>query len=168
MTDLVAAEAGVRQLHARYADAVWRKDYASFADCFCEDAEWRIAGTVLRGRAPIAAALEQMMGAFERVLLRFGTPVLDLADGAVAARTWVTEARAFKAAPPSYTVGLYYERIRFDGGAWRFGWRLFQLHYVGPPDLSGPVFDQPDYGAAPAMPPADGPTWNSAELLARG
>ncbi len=44
MTDLAAADNGIRQLHARYADAVWRKDYPSFGDCFTEDCEWRIAG----------------------------------------------------------------------------------------------------------------------------
>lgn len=44
MTDFSATEAAIRQLHALYADAVWRKDYESFGDCFTEDAEWRISG----------------------------------------------------------------------------------------------------------------------------
>ena len=168
MTDFVAAEAGVRQLHARYADAVWRKDYAAFADCFAENAEWRIAGVVLRGRAPIQAALEAMMGDFERVLISFRNPVLEVGQGVAAGRTYVTEDRAFRNAPPSSTIGLYYERFVDQGDRWRFSWRLFQLHYVGPPDMSGRFFDQPDYGPPPAMPPADAPTFSSAALLARG
>ena len=50
MTDFLAAESGIRQLHARYLDAVWRKDFDAFGDCFAENAEWRIGGKILRGR----------------------------------------------------------------------------------------------------------------------
>ena len=57
MTDFAATEAAIRQLHARYVDAVWRKDYVAFGDCFTTDAEWRIAGMVLHGRAEIVATL---------------------------------------------------------------------------------------------------------------
>ena len=32
MIDEVRGEAGIRQLHARYADAVFRKDFAAFGD----------------------------------------------------------------------------------------------------------------------------------------
>ena len=44
MTDLVVADCAIRQLHARYIDAVWRKDIDAFVDCFAEDAEWKIGG----------------------------------------------------------------------------------------------------------------------------
>jgi hypothetical protein len=153
-------------LQARYADAVFRKDYAAFADCFTADAEWRIAGAVLTGRVAIRGALERIMGDFERVVMTFGPPALEVGRGEVAARTYVIEQRAFRTAPPSMTVGRYYERVVRDGDAWRFRWRLFQLLYVGPPDLSGDLFDHPDYGPPPGMPPADAPTFSSAALLA--
>src|SRR5688500_9786869 len=39
---LLAAE-GIRQLHARYIDAVLRVDYDAFRACWTEDAEWRIS-----------------------------------------------------------------------------------------------------------------------------
>lgn len=32
LTDFIAAESGIRQLQARYADAVWCKDYEAFGD----------------------------------------------------------------------------------------------------------------------------------------
>ena len=47
MSDFVAAEAGIRQLHARFVDAVWRKDADAFAECFAHDGEWKIAGLEL-------------------------------------------------------------------------------------------------------------------------
>ena len=33
MTDFLMAEAGIRQLHSRYIDSVYRKDFAAFGDC---------------------------------------------------------------------------------------------------------------------------------------
>ena len=39
MTEFVIAESGIRQLHARYIDAVWRKDADAFANCFAEHGE---------------------------------------------------------------------------------------------------------------------------------
>jgi ketosteroid isomerase-like protein len=164
MTDFVAAEAGIRELHARYGDAVWRRDYAAFADCFTEDAEWRIAGMVLRGRTQIASTLERLMGNLHRVLMTFRTPILDVGNGVASGRTYVTEQSAFKNGRPGTTIGLYYERFIRQGDRWRFTWRLFQLHYMGPADLTGAFFDQADYGPPPAMPPRDAPTHNYSGL----
>ena len=44
MTDLIAADVGIRQLHARFADAVWRQDDVEFSGCFASDGLWKIAG----------------------------------------------------------------------------------------------------------------------------
>ena len=155
MSDFLAAEAGIRQLHARYGDAVWRKDYAAFADCFTEDAEWRIAGKVNRGRAEIVGFLEQAMSNFHRVIMTFRTPIIALGEGAADVRTYVTEQNGFKSGRPGSTIGTYYERLVEQGGVWRRAWALYQLHYMGPADLTGDFFEQPDYGPPPAMPPRD-------------
>lgn len=155
MSDFLAAEAGVRQLHARYVDAVWRKDYAAFADCFTEDAEWRIAGKVHRGRQEIAGFLQLAMVNFHRVIMTFRTPIIELREGRVDARTYVTENNGFKDGRPGSTIGTYYERLVEQGGVWRRAWALYQLHYMGPADLTGSFFEQPDYGPPPAMPPLD-------------
>jgi ketosteroid isomerase-like protein len=164
MTDLATAEAAIRQLHARYVDAVWRKDYPAFADCFTADAEWRIAGMVLRGRAEIAATLERLMENFTRVLMTFRTPVLEVGQGVATGRTYVTEQNAFRNGRAGNSIGLYYERFVDEGDRWRFSWRLFQLHYLGPADLSGDFFEQPDYGPPPAMPPLDAVPANHSGL----
>lgn len=164
MTDFIVAETAIRQLHARYVDAVWRKDFAAFGDCFTEDAEWRIAGMVLRGRPEIVATLERLMTNFHRVVMTFRTPIIEVGNGTATGRTYVTEQNAFKSGRPGSTVGTYYERFIDQGDRWRFTWRLFQLHYIGPPDLSAPFFEQADYGPPPAMPPLDAPTYNYSGL----
>lgn len=164
MADFLAAEAGIRQLHARYVDAVWRRDYQAFADCFCEDAEWRIAGQVHRGRPEIVAFLERAMRNFDRVFMTFGTPVIELGEGTANARTYVTERSGFKTGRPGSTIGLYYERLVDDGARWRRAWALYQLHYMGPADLNGSFFEQPDYGPPPAMPPLDATPANYSRI----
>ena len=44
MSTFAEVECAIRQLHARYADSVWRADYDVFGNCFMEDAEWRVGG----------------------------------------------------------------------------------------------------------------------------
>jgi hypothetical protein len=164
VTDFIVAETAIRQLHARYTDAVWRKDYVAFGDCFTQDAEWRIAGMILRGRTQIVAALERLMPNFHRVLMTFRTPILEVGNGTASGRTYVSEQNGFKNGRPGTTMGIYYERFIDQGDRWRFTWRLFQLHYMGPPDLSGSFFQQADYGPPPGMPDLEAPTYNYSGL----
>ena len=162
MTDLIVAEAHIRQLQARYTDAVWRHDYAAFANCFTEDGEWRISGMVLRGRTQIEATITRILDNFHRVLISFGTPILTVGNATAQGRTYVTEKCAWKSGERSVSIGRYYERYVEDGSEWRFAWRLFQLHYRGPADLSGEYFDNPDFGAPPGMPDLNEATTNHA------
>lgn len=164
MTDQVAVETAIRQFHALYTDAVWRKDYDAFGDCFTEDAEWRIAGMVLSGRPAIVDNLKRLMPSFRRVLMTFRTPILTMGDGTATGRTYVTEQNAFVNGRPGCSIGIYYERFIDQGDRWRCSWRLFQLHYLGPADLTGEFFDNPDFGPPPAMPPLDAPTFNHSGM----
>jgi SnoaL-like domain len=60
--DFISADCGIRQLHARFADSVWRQDADEFSGCFGNDGEWKIAGMVMRGRTEIADACVRMLG----------------------------------------------------------------------------------------------------------
>lgn len=155
MSDFVAAECGIRQLHARYVDAVWRKDGEAFGDCFAEAAEWRVGGSVMQGRDGITEAMRGVFPLFRRILMTFRTPILEVGDGVASGRTYVSENSVFADGRPFAPIGIYFERFVRQGAVWRFQWRLFQTNYAGPPDLSGTFFDVPDYGAPPAMPPLD-------------
>jgi uncharacterized protein (TIGR02246 family) len=153
LTTFHLAESAIRQLHARCADAVWRKDGVAFADCFVEDGEWIIAGVHARGRAQIAAEFETFLNANERVLMQFGTPILSLDDRSAHGRTYITETIKTVDGRAMTTIGAYYEQFALTGGGWRFTKREFDLHYFGAPDLSGPFFDCPDRGPPPAVTP---------------
>lgn len=155
LEELQAVE-GVRQLHSRYVDAVFRKDYAAFGQCWSEQAEWRIAGRILRGRAEIVAFLEQAMANFHRVIMTFRNPFVELTGkGEARSRVYVTEQNGFRNGRPGATIGTYFEKLVEQDGRWLRSWALFQLHYMGPADLTGDYFDQPDYGPPPAFPPDD-------------
>jgi uncharacterized protein (TIGR02246 family) len=158
MTDLVVAECAVRQLHARYIDAVWRHDFDCFVDCFAEDAEWKVAGMHLRGRVQIRAGIEKFMAPMERTFMMFGTPILEVGDGTAIGRTYVREYNKAKNGETASTIGIYYERFVDQGDRWRFQWRQWMLQYIGPPDLSAPVNDCNDFGPPPGMPGPDDPT----------
>lgn len=156
MAEYAAVEARIRQLHARYADAVWRKDLAAFADCFAADAEWRIAGMVLEGREAIASTFGNIISDATRVFMAFQTPILEVTGvGRASARTMVSEQCRWNDGRCNLTLGRYFEHFVEEGGRWRFGWRLYQVLYTGPTDLSGDYFDEPDFGAPPGMPPRD-------------
>lgn len=158
MTDLAAADAGIRQLQSRYIDAVWRRDYDAFGDCFTADAEWRIAGRTLRGRQACIDFLAEFMPLFDRVRMTMQTPILSVADGSVTGRTDVFEHNILADRSRHITIGTYYDRFVEDGGRWRFASHFYQLYYIGPPDMSGDFHDVTDFGPPPAMPGAGATT----------
>lgn len=158
MTDFVVAECGIRQLHARFVDAVWRKDADAFANCFAVDGEWKIAGLHIRSRAEIGATFARLLAACAKVNILGGPPLLDIGEGTATGRITCTELAKMGDGSAAMSIGIYYDRYVEDGDRWLFQWRHFSLHYRGPVDLSGDLVDSPDYGPPPGMPGADEPT----------
>lgn len=158
MIDMTTTDAGIRQLHARFIDAVWRKDADAFAACFSATGDWKIAGLHLHGRSEIRETFGKLLGVCDRVMLVHGTPILDVVDGHVTGRLHVTEFAKMADGSAAMTMGVYYDRYVEESDRWRFEWRHFSLHYRGPSDLSADLVASPDYGPPPAMPGGDEPT----------
>jgi uncharacterized protein (TIGR02246 family) len=158
MTELIVADSGVRQLYARYIDAVWRKDAAAFGNCFAANGEWKIAGMHLRGRAEISATIARLLGGYERVLMTVSPPLLEVGTGKATGRVHCLEYAKFLDGTSVATIGVYYERYVEEEGHWRFQWRQWALQYRGPVDLSAQFVSSPEYGAFPNMPSPDEPT----------
>lgn len=167
MTDFTAAEAGIRELHARYTDAVWRQDAKAFAECFAQDGEWRIMGMALKGRPQIEETIAAILSRFTRVLISFRTPIIEVGEGTAFGRTYIDEKCAWKNGDTNISIGCYYERFVEQDGRWLFQWRLFQMFYRGDPDLSGTFFEVPDYGPPPGMPPLDAVPEDASSAIAR-
>jgi uncharacterized protein (TIGR02246 family) len=158
MTEFIVADSGVRQLYARYIDAVWRKDADAFGQCFAANGEWKIAGMHLRGRAEISAAIARLLGGYERVLMTVSAPVLEVGAGTATGRVHCLEYAKFLDGSSVATIGIYYERYVEEEGRWRFQWRQWALQYRGPVDLSAQFVNSPEYGPFPNMPGPDEPT----------
>ncbi len=151
MTRIQSIESDIRQLHARCADTVWRKDSEGFANCYTADGEWIIAGFHFRGRAEIARGFLQFLDLNQRVLMHFATPILTVDDTRVCGRTYVTEDIKTLDGRGLKTMGVYHENFARTGEQWLFERREFDTHYFGPPDFSGSLNDCPDRGP-PGMP----------------
>ena len=158
MTDLVTADCGIRQLHARFADAVFRKDADAFAGCFALAGEWKIAGMHIRGREEIRGKFDTLLSPCARVQILTGTPVLEIGDDGVTGRLQMTELAKMADGSSALTLGVYFDRYVEEDGRWRFAWRHFGLHYRGPVDLSAELVPCPDFGPPPGMPAAEEPT----------
>ena len=157
MTEFIAADSGIRQLYARYIDAVWRKDADAFGKCFAVNGEWRIAGMHLRGRAEISGAIARLLGGYKRVLMTVSAPVLEVGAGKAVGRVHCLEYAKFLDGTSVATIGIYYERYIEEEGHWRFQWRQWALQYRGPVDLSAQFVNSPEYGPFPNMPSPDEP-----------
>lgn len=157
MSEFVAAECAVRQLQARCVDAVWRRDTEAFADCFTEDAEWKIAGMRVRGRGEIAATFDALKATWERILMSFGAPILEVGAAMAFGRTPFAEMIKYSDHVIG-TAGVYYEHFVDQGDRWRFQSRHCDFAYHGPPDFSAEFYDVVDYGPPPGMPGPANPT----------
>lgn len=168
MIDLQAAEFQVRQLQARYADALWRKDPESFGDLFAVDAIWKVAGMTLRGREEIRSAFARFMVHTGRTLMTFRTPIIDLVDGVVTTRTYVTESNKFADGQTAETVGVYHEKFTQEGDRWLFAYRHWNMYYIGPPGLTADFYDVREFGPPPGFPGPDDPTTIRKDFLFKG
>lgn len=155
---MLLAESGIRQLYGRYADAVWRKDFDVFADCFSEDAVWKIAGRTVTGRAAIVDSFAASLEPSERVMMRVGIPLIELDGDTASGRVQVSELIKRKDGTAQRTLAIYYDRFVQRDGVWRFAWHHFSIYYLGPPDLSAPYLEVQEYGPPPGFPEPDDPT----------
>jgi ketosteroid isomerase-like protein len=165
MTDLMAAEFAIRQLQARYADALWHKDPDSFAALFTRDGEWKISGMHMRGREEIRQTFAKYMVHLDRCLMTFRTPIVDVVDGVLTSRTYVTEQNKFADGQAASTLGIYYERFAEEEGRLLFRWRHWNMYYIGPADLSEKFYPVKEFGPPPGFPAPDDPTTVRTDFL---
>ncbi len=159
MNRLIEADFGIRQLHARFADAVWRQDAKSFAECFASNGVWKIAGMRLEGREVLEDAFGKLVGRCRRVHLLNGQPLLQLeGDGAIG-RVSMTEFAWMPDESQFYTVGYYHDEYVEEDGAWRFATRHWSFKYRGQLPIPADLVDTPDYGPFPVRPDPDEETF---------
>lgn len=154
-----AADFAIRQLHAGFIDAVWRKDADAFAELFTTDGEWKIAGMHMRGREEIRGSFGKLLGVCDKVRIILGLPQLDITGETAVGRVHVTELAKMMDGASAITLGCYYDQMAVEDGRWLFKWRHWGMFYRGPFELSGHFVDSPDFGPFPGLPEAEAPTY---------
>lgn len=148
----IEAHIGIRQLIARYSDAVWRQDMDSFADCWSPQGEWRMVGAAMVGHEAIVAGARASMADFATAWQTTHNIVIEPAGATARGRLYVEEYITAKDGSALFSRGIYHDDYVLEGGEWRFARRHYDLVYFGPPDFSGRTFATVAYGPPPVDP----------------
>ena len=133
----------VRNLTARYCDAVVRFDTELFASCWVTHAEWVVPNVATTaGREKIVRLFTKLRGGYRLCIQELLSGVIEVGEGSgVDARWQIRELQWRSDGATVCVIGVYTDRVVFDDGAWRFARRQFDVLYRGPADLSGTLYD---------------------------
>ncbi len=161
MEKTLIADFEIRQLHARFINAVWRQDAADFASCFASDGVWKIAGMEMTGRDAIAEGCGKLLGRCEKIQLIVQPSILDIqGETAIGRHHMIEYAKMLNDGGSFMTFGIYYDTYALGNGHWFFQRRHWSMHYRGPMMMGGDfVNNEADYGAFPGMPSMGEPTY---------
>ncbi len=138
MSDTSADIQAIRNLVARYSDAVNRRDSAAWGDCWAEEgSSWKIMGMAPEGRAGIVDLWEQLMGGFPFVVQMPSECLVEVSGDTGTVRAYLTETGKGPDGKGLLTLGVYHDRVQRDPDGWRFTERAFDSMYSGPTDMSG-------------------------------
>ena len=123
-----AIDNSLRQLIARYCDAVVRNDADAFAACWADDASW-ILGKPIIGRDAIATAFRKLMASYTWLAQTAPNAVLEVdeAAGTGTGRVMIHEAYLSKKDGRGELVGVYHDRYQRAGNTWCFSERRIEV-----------------------------------------
>lgn len=122
-----ATDIALRQLIARYCDAVIRKDTATYTSLWAHDSVWTIDKPV-NGRDAIGTAFDKAMKAFAWVVHSAPNAVFEVDEAAGTASGRVTVSEQFKLAKggAGSMLGVYHDRYVRLQGTWLFSERSLE------------------------------------------
>ncbi len=148
--DLVADEAAVRALTARFTDAVNRGVPAELGPLFAQGGVWVVPGFGdTTGRAAIVDLITDLLGRFSFLVQVLHGGVVEVDGDRAWARWYLSEYAVSDDGKGWHFVGVYQDSHVRDEGDWLFERRKFDFLYRGPADFSGkqypfPVIDRED------------------------
>lgn len=140
----VASELAIRDLVARYADAVNRGDAAAWSETWAEDGCWSVAGRSETGREKVVELWHTLMGGLEWVVQLVHTGTIEIDADRATARWYLTELNRTVDGTAGLLVGVYHDECVCENGQWLFKSRRFDFLYAGKPDVSGAHFPVPE------------------------
>jgi len=130
-------ELALRNLMARYVDAVNRYDADAWIATWEEDAVWYLLEPPARGRDAILALWRQMMASFECALMLPSSCLFEVAGDTASGHWYLHEYLRDRQGVATAVLSRYQDTYARRGGQWRFQTRRYQFLYQGPADLSG-------------------------------
>ena len=147
----LAIDAEIRDLAARFSDAVNRRDLGAFGDLFADDGIWEIGEPFpsrAAGRQNVATMLRNLWAPWDFFFQMTHTGVIDVApDRQTATARWqIQEIARIPDGSQSYdNVAMYYDRlVRTHDGSWRFAERRYHYIWLSSADLVGRSIPRPD------------------------
>jgi hypothetical protein len=133
----IADELAIRDLNARYIDAVNRLDAAAWEATWAEGARWRIFGTEFAGRARILEVWKGAMSQFDFVVMALNSGTLERRGDMVSGRWYVTEFLRSRDGSGRMVLGSYRDEYARESDGWKFSVRSYHVIHQGAFDLSG-------------------------------
>jgi ketosteroid isomerase-like protein len=128
-------ELAVRDLVARYCDAVCRRDAAAWADTWAEDATWDLGGgRVTHGRAAAVELWTAALARYPWVAQLAPTGRVEISGDTARGEWWVLELNHLADGSGALHLGHYDDGYRRTAEGWRFASRSFAMVYRGPLD----------------------------------
>lgn len=147
--DRLQAESDIRQLQARYTDAVYRRDWQAVRACWADDGVWHAFGQRTAGREEIIGWLVSLTSMFPLIWQTAHGVILEIDGDEAVARLYIDEISCDLKDVRRFAMGLYHDRYRRTDGQWIFAERHWDLLYLGPADLSARLWDMPAFGPPP-------------------
>lgn len=140
----LAIDAEIRDLAARFSDAVNRGDVDAFGALFVDDGVWEIGEPFPRREADrrnVVAMLRSVSAPWDFFFQMTHSGVIDVnPDRPTATARWQVQeiARSPDGSRSHDNVAIYYDRLaRTDDGSWRFAERRCDYVWVSSADLVG-------------------------------
>jgi len=130
-------ELALRNLMARYVDAVNRCDAAAWTATWAEDGVWSLLGTPVSGRDNILGLWRQMMSGFEFAIMLPSSSMFEIEDTTASGHWYLQEYTRDLEGNASTILSRYLDTYVKRDGQWLYQSREYSLIYHGAPDLGG-------------------------------
>ena len=131
----LAAKLAIRELVARYSEAVSRGDAKAFGETWAEDGEWLLMGQRAVGPEATTAQWQRLVRGFDFVVQFSHGGIIDVEGDTATGRWQISEHGRGLDGSTFFSMGFYADRYVCVDGCWRFQSRHFEVVYAGRPDL---------------------------------
>ena len=121
----------IRERIEAYNDAVFRFDADDWAECWAEDASWKVGENAAEGRAAIRELWLKLMNGFEAAAMYVQHGGVAVEGDTAQSRSYMLELLKGKDGSQRLVSGRYDDQLRRDAdGQWRFVNRSYSVLQV--------------------------------------